>query len=45
VYCGLAKGTSWAEVMPKSEKVEPVALVLIGMESEAAGCMNSNCNK
>ena len=28
-YCGMPKGTSWAEVMPNSEKMKPIALVII----------------
>ena len=28
-YCGMPKGTCWAEVMSKSEKIKPVALAVI----------------
>jgi len=27
----MPKGTSWAEVMSKSEKIKPVALVIVGL--------------
>ena len=28
-YCGMPKGTSWAEAMSNSEKIKPVALTVI----------------
>ena len=28
-YCGMPKGTSQAEAMPKSEKIKPIALAVI----------------
>jgi len=29
MYCGMPKGTSWAEATPNSEKIKPVALAII----------------
>jgi len=29
MYCGIPKGTSWAEAMSNSEKIKPVALAII----------------
>ena len=29
MYCGMPKGTSWAEETPNSEKLKPVALAVI----------------
>jgi len=28
-YCGVPKGTSWAEAMSNSEKIKPVTLAVI----------------
>ena len=28
-YCGMSKGTCWAESMPNSEKIKPVTLAII----------------
>jgi len=29
VYCGMPKGTSWAEAISNSEKIKPVALAIV----------------
>jgi len=35
MFSGMAKGTSWAEAMPNSEKIKPVALAIVKLhESE-----------
>jgi len=35
MYSGMAKGTSWAEVMSNSKKIKPVALAVVELcESE-----------
>ena len=32
-YCGMPKGTSWAEATSNSEKIKPVALAIIELHS------------
>jgi len=29
MYCGMPKGTSWAEVTSNSEKIKPIAIAVI----------------
>jgi len=29
MYNGMAKGTSWAEAMPNSEKIKPIVLAIV----------------
>jgi len=36
IYCGMAKGTSWAEAMSNSKNFKPVALAIVELcESES----------
>jgi len=36
MYSGMAKGTSWAEVMSSSKKIKPITLAIVELrESEA----------
>jgi len=32
MHRGIPKGTSWAEATPKSEKIKPVALVIVNLQ-------------
>ena len=36
MYCGMPKGTSWAEATLNSEKIEPVALAIIQLRLSKA---------
>ena len=29
IYCSIPKGTAWAETMPSSEKIKPIAIAVI----------------
>jgi len=40
VYCGMLKGTSWAEATLNSEKINPVPLVIVGLKASVSQSAN-----